>query len=114
MTSVVFTNARLINPETGTDSLGWLHAENGRIAAIGDGDAPAINGDVIDCNGKCLAPGIVDIGVKVCEPGERHKESYKSAGLAAAAGGVGALIVSTLAYKNLDLPPQPAYGGGNR
>ena len=33
-----------------------------------------------------LRPGIVDIGVKVSEPGERHKESFRSAGRAAAAG----------------------------
>ncbi len=104
MTSVVFTNARLINPETGTDSLGWLHAENGRIVAIGDGDAPAISGDVIDCIGKCLAPGIVDIGVKVCEPGERHKESYKSAGLAAAAGGVTTIVTRPDTLPAVDTP----------
>ncbi len=104
MTSVVFTNARLINPETGTDSLGWLHAENGRIVALGDGNAPAISGDVIDCNGKCLAPGIVDIGVKVCEPGERHKESYKSAGLAAAAGGVTTIVTRPDTLPAVDTP----------
>ncbi len=104
MTSVVFTNARLINPETGTDSLGWLHAANGRIVALGDGDTPAISGDVIDCNGKCLAPGIVDIGVKVCEPGERHKESYKSAGLAAAAGGVTTIVTRPDTLPAVDTP----------
>jgi dihydroorotase len=104
MTSVVFTNARMINPETGTDSLGWLHAENGHIVAIGDGDAPAISGDAIDCNGKCLAPGIVDIGVKVCEPGERHKESYKSAGLAAAAGGVTTIATRPDTLPAVDTP----------
>ena len=42
--------------------------------------------------GLCLAPGIVDIGVKVSEPGERHKESFRSAGLAAAAGGVTTMV----------------------
>ena len=25
---------------------------------------------------KYLAPGIIDIGTKVCEPGERHKEKF--------------------------------------
>ena len=92
MNTLVFTNARLIDPEDGTDSLGWLQVADGLIAARGDGDAPGDAGQVIDCRGHCLAPGIVDIGVKVCEPGERHKESYKSAGLAAAAGGVTTII----------------------
>ncbi len=91
--ATVFTNARLIDPETGTDALGWIRIENGRISDISyDASAKAPKGTRIDCNGKCLAPGIVDIGVKVCEPGERHKESYRSAGLAAAAGGVTTMV----------------------
>lgn len=91
----LLTNARLINPETGTDSPGWLLIDGAGIAALGEtGSAePGASPDqTIDCNGKCLAPGIVDIGVKVCEPGERHKESYRSAGLAAAAGGITTMV----------------------
>ena len=66
---------------------------NNMISAIITNDAPHPEArDVIDCNGKHLAPGIVDIGVKVCEPGERHKESFGSAGLAAAAGGVTTMV----------------------
>ena len=59
---------------------------------------------VIDCGGQCLAPGIVDIGVKVCEPGERHKESYKSAGLAAAAGGVTTIVTRPDTLPAVDTP----------
>ncbi len=91
----LLTNARLINPETGTDSPGWLLIDGAGIAALGETGAaePGEQADqTIDCNGKCLAPGIVDIGVKVCEPGERHKESYRSAGLAAAAGGITTMV----------------------
>ena len=54
-----FKNARLIDPETGTNELGGLFVVDGLIS-----DAVDVDG-VIDCNGKCLAPGIVDIGVKV-------------------------------------------------
>ncbi|MEX0366639.1 MAG: dihydroorotase [Ruegeria sp.] len=104
MTSVLFSNARLIDPETGTDSIGWLHVAEAQIAARGEGEAPALNGQIIDCHGKCLAPGIVDIGVKVCEPGERHKESYKSAGLAAAAGGVTTIITRPDTAPVIDTP----------
>ncbi|NVO57887.1 dihydroorotase [Rhodobacteraceae bacterium B1Z28] len=104
MSNSIFTNARLIDPETGTDSIGWLHVVGGRIAARGDGNAPTTDAQVIDCNGKCLAPGIVDIGVKVCEPGERHKESYKSAGLAAAAGGVTTIITRPDTSPAIDTP----------
>ncbi len=104
MTSFVLTNARLIDPEAGTDSPGWLQVTDGRIAARGAGDAPATDARVIDCGGQCLAPGIVDIGVKVCEPGERHKESYRSAGLAAAAGGVTTIVTRPDTVPAVDTP----------
>jgi dihydroorotase len=54
--------------------------------------------------GKCLAPGIIDIGVKVCEPGERHKESYRSAGRAAAAGGVTTMVTRPDTSPAIDSP----------
>ena len=104
MTALIFTNARLIDPEAGTDAPGWLHVAEGRIAASGDGPAPEADAQVIDCGGQCLAPGIVDIGVKVCEPGERHKESYKSAGLAAAAGGVTTMVTRPDTLPAIDTP----------
>jgi len=104
MTSTLFTNARLIDPEQGTDAPGWLLIEQGVIKAVGSGsDAPDAD-EVVDCAGHCLAPGIVDIGVKVCEPGERHKESYRSAGLAAAAGGVTTMVTRPDTQPSIDSP----------
>ncbi|MGB7262894.1 MAG: dihydroorotase, partial [Albidovulum sp.] len=88
---IVLQNARLIDPEALTETTGSLLIENGQIIDIGDVKAPK-GATIIDCGGKCLAPGIVDLGVKVGEPGERHKESFRSAGLAAAAGGVTTII----------------------
>ena len=104
MSNLIFTNARLINPEADTDSIGWLKVADGRIAALGEGAAPDADAQVVDCGGQCLAPGIVDIGVKVCEPGERHKESYKSAGLAAAAGGVTTIVTRPDTLPAVDTP----------
>ena len=99
----LFYNARLIDPEAGTDAPGWLLVEGGRVLGSGSGEAPKAE-TVIDCGGKCLAPGIVDIGVKVCEPGERHKESYRSAGLAAAAGGVTTMVTRPDTLPAIDSP----------
>ena len=91
--TLLIKNVRLIDPESGTDQIGWLLADDGSIVKTGQGDAPADEpAQIVDGAGKCLAPGIVDIGVKVCEPGDRHKESYRSAGLAAAAGGVTTMV----------------------
>lgn len=87
---VHFTNARLIDPEAGTDSAGSLTVADGVISARGS--APPPGAKVVDAHGLCLAPGLVDWGVHVGEPGARHKESYRTAGLAAAAGGVTTII----------------------
>ena len=79
MTTLHFLNARLIDPEVGIDSPGSLTVKDGAILGR-DGKAPK-GAVVVDCGGKCLAPGIVDWGVKIGEPGERHRESFRSAGL---------------------------------
>ena len=103
--SLTFFNARLIDPEAGTDIVGRVRIANGKIAEILSDDAQSVPaGPSVDCNGKCLAPGIIDIGVKVCEPGERHKESFKSAGLAAAAGGITTMVTRPDTDPAIDSP----------
>ncbi len=102
--TTLFTNARLIDPENGTDAPGWLLIDGATIKALGAQAAAPVADTVVDCGGHCLAPGIVDIGVKVCEPGERHKESYRSAGLAAAAGGVTTMITRPDTLPSIDTP----------
>ena len=102
--TTLFINARLIDPEQSQDVLGCLLVQDGKIAEIGpDIKAPA-DAEIVDCADKCLAPGIVDIGVKVCEPGERHKESYRSAGRAAAAGGVTTIVTRPDTLPAVDTP----------
>lgn len=102
MSTVHFTNARLIDPEAGTDTPGSLTVVQGRIAGR---DLPAPAGAaVVDARGACLAPGLVDWGVLVGEPGARHKESYRSIGRAAAAGGVTTLITRPETDPAIDTP----------
>ncbi len=49
--------------------------------------------EVIDCKGAIVAPGLVDMRVFVGEPGAEHRETFASAGLAAAAGGVTTIVI---------------------
>lgn len=102
MTTLHFTNARLIDPEAGTDSLGSLTVRDGAILSR-DEKAPK-GATVVDCWSRCLAPGIVDLGVKIGEPGERHRESFGSAGAAAAAGGVTTIIARPDTHPAIDTP----------
>ncbi len=110
MTDTLFTNAHLIDPEQGREVTGALLVTGGTIGAvIPKGDALPEAAQTIDCNGKVLAPGIVDIGVKIGEPGERHKESFRSAGLAAAAGGVTTMITRADTIPPIDTPETLAF-----
>ncbi|PJE32987.1 Dihydroorotase [Pseudooceanicola marinus] len=104
MTTTLLTNAILIDPEAGTEAPGSLLIGEGRILATGaEAEAHGAT-EVVDCGGKYLAPGIVDIGVKVCEPGERHKESFGTAGRSAAAGGVTTIVTRPDTDPSIDNP----------
>lgn len=94
-----FKNAQIVDPRQDDVAQGDLWMADGVICA------PAAQAEhVIDCAGLYLAPGIVDIGVKVGEPGERHKESFKTAGQAAARGGVTTLVTRPDGMAALDRP----------
>lgn len=97
-----FHNARLIDPEAQSVGDGTLTIRDGLIDAVG-AEAPQ-GAELIDCGGKYLAPGLIDWGVKIGEPGERHKESFRSAGLAAAAGGVTTVIARPDTLPPIDTP----------
>ena len=60
--------------------------ENDTIAAIGAGLACEA-AEVMDCTGKTVLPGLVDLHVHLREPGFTYKETVASGTAAAAAGG---------------------------
>ncbi len=104
--TLLLANAKLVDPEAGIVTSGAVKIDAGRISGIFRcGEVPA-SLDFIDCGGMVLAPGIVDLGVKVCEPGERHKESFRSAGQAAAAGGVTTMVTRPDTTPAIDSPEQ--------
>jgi dihydroorotase len=63
----------------------------GRFAAIGD-LSRASAGEVIDCRGLHLLPGVIDTQVHFREPGLTHKEDLESGSLSAVMGGVTAVF----------------------
>ena len=95
-------NARLIDPGTDYDGPGAIRIEDGRIADVVRGASPAVPG--IDCGQNVLAPGLVDMRVFVGEPGARHRESFRSAGASAAAGGVTTIIMQPDTDPSIDDP----------
>ena len=100
------TDARLIDPESGYDGPGALRIVGGLIEDVHKGTPPDLPADaeVVNCRGLPLAPGIVDMRVFVGEPGARHRESFRSAGEAAAAGGVTTMVTQPDTDPVLDDP----------
>jgi dihydroorotase len=64
-----------------------IGVNGGRIAALGN-LAAAGAGEVIDCSGLHILPGVIDSQVHFREPGAEHKEDLESGSRAAVAGGV--------------------------
>ena len=73
------------------DGLRDIGIRAGRFAAIGD-LRQASAGEVIDCQGLHLLPGVIDTQVHFREPGLTHKEDLESGSLSAVMGGVTAVF----------------------
>lgn len=53
-----------------------LLVQDGKIAKVAE-NITADNAEVIDVNGKLIAPGLVDVHVHLREPGENIKKQLK-------------------------------------
>lgn len=81
----VFQGATVVNQDgTGTRDIA---VNQGRIAAIGSIGADQA-GEVIDCTGLHILPGVIDSQVHFREPGLEHKEDLETGSRAAVMGGV--------------------------
>jgi len=91
----LLANARLIDPSRDLDGHGGVLIQNGVIADAGPGvgksSAPE-GAEIVDCAGKVVAPGLIDMRAFVGEPGAGHRETFASASQAAAAGGITTII----------------------
>lgn len=94
-----YVNCRLIDPASGLDE---ESGRNGGVLVEGEtikdfgrdlfGKVIPEDIEIVDCRGLCLAPGLVDMRVQLREPGLEHKETFKSGGRAAVAGGVTTMV----------------------
>ncbi len=94
--STAYINAHIVDPTADTEYVGAILISDGRIADFGPNlfaSGAPYGIQSVDCRGLCLAPGIVDTRVHTGEPGEEHKETLESAGIAAAAGGITSLVL---------------------
>ena len=109
---ILLANARIVDPSRDLDTVGDVLIADGviREAKRGIGAAGVPEGtEVIDCRGKLVAPGLVDLRAFVGEPGEASRETFGSASQAAAAGGVTTIVCQPDTSPAIDDPATVDY-----
>jgi dihydroorotase len=109
---MLLANARIVDPSRDLDFAGDVLIADGviREAKRGIGAAGVPEGtEVIDCQGKLVAPGLVDMRAFIGEPGAANRETLASASEAAAAGGVTTIICQPATSPVIDDPATVDY-----
>src|SRR5437773_115053 len=92
---ILLANAHILDPSRDLEMDGDLLIADGVIReakrGIGAAGVPEAT-EVIDCKGKVVAPGLIDMRAFIGEPGAEYRETIASASQAAAAGGVTTIV----------------------
>jgi dihydroorotase len=100
---ILIRNGRVIDPASGLDETGDVAIAAGRIVFIGRrGEFEADR--TIDATGLVVAPGLVDLAVRLREPGHEYEGMLESELAAAVAGGVTSLVCLPDTDPTLDEP----------
>jgi len=89
---ILIRNGRVIDPARNYDEIADVALAAGRVVglrAIPEGFAP---NRTIDARGCIVAPGLVDLAVRLREPGHEHEGMLESEMAAAVAGGVTSVV----------------------
>lgn len=104
---ILLANGRILDPSRDLDIDGDLLIADGVIReakrGIGAAGVPE-NTEIIDCKGKLIAPGLIDIRAFIGEPGAEYRETIASASQAAAAGGVTTIVCQPDTSPVIDAP----------
>jgi dihydroorotase len=89
---ILIKNGRVINPASGFDALADVAIAAGRIVSIGAVPVDFAPNKTMDASGCVVAPGLVDLSVRLREPGHEHEGMLESELAAGVAGGVTSLV----------------------
>ena len=84
---VLLKGGRILDPAVKVDNVTDILIIDGIIQQMGDTDAQSFDGHKIDCQGKLVVPGLIDMHVHLREPGKEDAETIASGCAAAMAGG---------------------------
>jgi len=101
---ILIKNGRVIDPKNGMDAVNDLYIVAGKIVAIGAEPDSFQANHVINARGLVVCPGLVDLSVRLREPGLEYKATLESEMRAAVAGGVTSLACPPDTDPPLDEP----------
>lgn len=104
MSRYLITGARIVDPASDREYEADLRIADGLIAGIGEGLAPQDGEEEIEARGRVLAPALIDLRATACEPGPGAPERLSTTARAAAAGGIGTLVLSPETGNGLATP----------
>jgi len=93
--NLLIKNGRVVCPATALDQVADVAIADGKILAIVPaGEVPKgfVADRILDATGLIVAPGLVDLAVRLREPGQEHEGMLASELAAAVAGGVTSLV----------------------
>ncbi len=89
---ILIRGGRLVDPATGRDEVGDVAIATGRVVGLGRVTSDFSPDRRIEAKGLVVAPGLVDLAVRLREPGHEHEGMLESEMAAAVAGGVTSLV----------------------
>ena len=101
---ILIHNGRIIDPASGHDAVGSIAVASGRVIALGEVPGDFTPDRTVDATGCIVAPGLVDLAVRLGEPGHEHEAMLESEMAAAVAGGVSSLVCAPDTDPVLDEP----------
>ncbi len=84
---VLLKGGRIIDPSQNLDAVGDVLVQDGKIVKAGGKISGPDGALVIDCKGKVVSPGFIDVHCHLREPGREDVETIDSGAKAAVAGG---------------------------
>ncbi len=99
-------NGRVLDPANSVDQVTDLYVAGGRIVSLGRPPSGFHADQTLDASNRIVIPGIVDLAVRLREPGQEHKATIASETRAAAAGGVTSLCCPPDTQPVVDTPAE--------
>ncbi|MFA5164633.1 MAG: dihydroorotase [Candidatus Omnitrophota bacterium] len=83
---ILLKGGRVVDPASGTDAAADILIKGGKIAQSGK-DIKAAGAKQVDCKGKVVLPGLIDVHTHFRQPGREDEETFVTGSRAALKGG---------------------------